>query len=73
MPDIAAHDRHLSAALAISGIPFERPDRRRPRGLRQRRVRAEPRPDAAARARSLDMVVAGTQDAVLMVESEAKS
>ena len=59
-----------SAALAISGIPFNGPIGAARVGLRQRRVRAEPRQDAAADSK-MDLVVAGTEAAVLMVESEA--
>ncbi len=36
-----------SAALSVSGIPVQRPHRRGPRGLRQWRIRAEPRPNRA--------------------------
>jgi polyribonucleotide nucleotidyltransferase len=49
----------------------QRPHWRRPRGLHQRRIRAEPRPDGSARLQ-MDLVVAGTEAAVLMVESEAQ-
>ncbi|AJQ97272.1 polyribonucleotide nucleotidyltransferase [Gynuella sunshinyii] len=61
-----------SAALAVSGIPFNGP-------IGAARVSYSDdhgyilNPDVAtAAASSLDMVVAGTKDAVLMVESEAK-
>jgi polyribonucleotide nucleotidyltransferase len=43
----------------------------RPRRLHQRRIRAQPDPRRDGRT-NLDLVVAGTGDAVLMVESEAK-
>lgn len=69
-PDIAALIG-TSAALAISGIPFSGP-------VGAARVGYTPEtgytlnPSYSALAESeLDMVVAGTQDAVLMVESEA--
>ena len=52
--------------------PVQRPDRRRARRLHQRRVRAEPGQDRSSPTRKLDLVVAGTEAAVLMVESEAE-
>ena len=70
-PDIAAM-LGTSAALAISGIPFQGP-------VGAARVAFHPETGyllnptyEQLQASSLDMVVAGTQDAVLMVESEAK-
>src|SRR5690606_13132145 len=70
-PDIAALIG-TSAALAISGIPFNGP-------IGAARVGYTPdkgyllNPSyEALSASELDMVVAGTKDAVLMVESEAK-
>ncbi|HSX71757.1 MAG TPA: polyribonucleotide nucleotidyltransferase [Pseudomonas sp.] len=70
-PDIAAMIG-TSAALAISGIPFDGP-------IGAARVAFHPETGyllnpnyEQLKASSLDMVVAGTQDAVLMVESEAK-
>ncbi|TBU97919.1 polyribonucleotide nucleotidyltransferase [Stutzerimonas kirkiae] len=70
-PDIAAMIG-TSAALAVSGIPFDGP-------LGAARVAFHPESGyllnpsyEQLKASSLDMVVAGTQDAVLMVESEAK-
>ncbi|MBG4723985.1 polyribonucleotide nucleotidyltransferase [Pseudomonas aeruginosa] len=69
-PDIAAMIG-TSAALAISGIPFAGP-------IGAARVGFHPEigyilnpPYAQLQSSSLDMVVAGTEDAVLMVESEA--
>ena len=51
-PEVAGRhrrdDRHQRRA-GDQRHPVQRPDRRRPRGLRQRRVRAEPGPDAAGR------------------------
>jgi len=70
-PDIAGMIG-ASAALAISGVPFLEP-------IGGARVGFDPEqgyilnPDAAQLENSmLDMVVAGTRSAVLMVESEAK-
>ena len=70
-PDIAAMIG-TSAALAISGIPFQGP-------IGAARVAFHPETGyllnpnyEQLQASSLDMVVAGTEDAVLMVESEAK-
>ena len=71
-PDIAAMIG-TSAALAISGIPFDGP-------IGAARVAFHPETGyllnpnyEQLKASSSDMVVAGTKDAVLMVESEAKS
>lgn len=70
-PDIAAMIG-TSAALAVSGIPFDGP-------LGAARVAFHPELGyllnptyEQQKASSLDMVVAGTETAVLMVESEAK-
>ncbi len=70
-PDIAAMIG-TSAALAISGIPFNGP-------IGAARVAFHPETGyllnpnyEQLKASSLDMVVAGTKEAVLMVESEAK-
>jgi polyribonucleotide nucleotidyltransferase len=70
-PDIAAMIG-TSAALAISGIPFDGP-----LGAARVGFTAEQgyvlNPDyAMQKASALDMVVAGTEGAVLMVESEAQ-
>jgi polyribonucleotide nucleotidyltransferase len=70
--DIAAHDRRVSAALAISGMPFNGPIGAARVGYSQRRVRAEPRRQTQMADCQLDLVVAGTEAAVLMVESEAE-
>ena len=71
-PDIAAMIG-TSAALAVSGIPFDGP-------IGAARVAFHPETGyllnpnyEQLKASSLDMVVAGTKDAVLMVESEARS
>jgi polyribonucleotide nucleotidyltransferase len=69
-PDIAALIG-TSAALAISGIPFSGPVGAARVGYTQE-AGYTLNPSYSALAESeLDMVVAGTQDAVLMVESEA--
>ena len=69
-PDIAALIG-TSAALAISGIPFSGPVGAARVGYTQASGYTL-NPSYSALAESeLDMVVAGTQDAVLMVESEA--
>ncbi|WP_045857856.1 polyribonucleotide nucleotidyltransferase [Teredinibacter purpureus] len=69
-PDIAAMIG-TSAALAISGIPFNGPIGAARVGYTQSEGYIL-NPEYAALADSeLDMVVAGTRDAVLMVESEA--
>ena len=61
-----------SAALTISGVPFMGPIG----AARVGYVDGEyhPQPDRRTRSREgeLDLVVAGTHDAVMMVESEAK-
>ncbi len=69
-PDIAAMIG-ASAALTISGIPFLGPIGAARVGYVDGKYVLNPRLDDAA-ASSLDLVVAGTTDGVLMVESEAK-
>ncbi|MFJ5258827.1 polyribonucleotide nucleotidyltransferase, partial [Pseudomonas sp. NPDC088414] len=70
-PDIAAMIG-TSAALAISGIPFDGPiGAARVAFHESTGYLLNPTYEQQA-ASSLDMVVAGTSDAVLMVESEAK-
>ena len=59
-----------SAALAISGIPFDGPIGAARGGYRDGAYQLNPDREALAGS-SLDLVVAGTADAVLMVESEA--
>ena len=70
-PDILAHGRGLGRAhhqwRAVPG-----PDRRRPRRLHERRVHPQSDHRADPQGSDLDLVVAGTRDAVMMVESEAK-
>ena len=62
-----------SAALTISGVPFMGPDRRLPRRIYRRRIC--PQSQAGSPRWPMvgsNLVVAATQDAVMMVESEAK-
>ena len=69
-PDIAAMIG-VSAALSISGIPFNGPiGAARVAYTQEEGYVLNPSYSALAES-ELDMVVAGTQDAVLMVESEA--
>ncbi len=60
-----------SAALTLSGSAVPRPDRRRPRRHVDGKLILNPMIDEMAKS-ELDLVIAGTQDAVMMVESEAK-
>ena len=60
-----------SAALAISGIPFKGPIGAAKVGYKDGNYILNPGL-AALKESQLDLVVAGTRDAVLMVESEAK-
>ncbi|MGE0458960.1 MAG: polyribonucleotide nucleotidyltransferase, partial [Bauldia sp.] len=69
-PDIVAMVA-ASAALTISGVPFMGPIGAARVGLINGQFVLNPLLDEMAESR-LDLVVAGTQDAVLMVESEAK-
>lgn len=59
-----------SAALAISGIPFDGPIAGARVGYKDGIYLLNPGPQALASSQ-LDLVVAGTEDAILMVESEA--
>ena len=59
-----------SAALAISGLPFQGPIGAARIGYKDGIYLLNPSP-AALETSALDLVVAGTQDAILMVESEA--
>lgn len=70
-PDIAAM-LAASAALAISGIPFDGPIGAGRVGFTNDRGYFLNPTFAELQDSLLDMVVAGTEDAVLMVESEAK-
>ncbi len=69
-PDILAMVA-ASAALTISGIPFMGPVGAARVGLIKDELKLNPTIDEL-KTSSLDLVVAGTGDAVLMVESEAK-
>ena len=69
-PDILAMVA-ASAALTISGIPFMGPVGAARVGLIKDEIKLNPTIDDL-KTSSLDLVVAGTGDAVLMVESEAK-
>ena len=70
-PDIAAMIG-TSAALAISGIPFNGPIGGARVGYTEEEGYLLNPTNAELLNSELDMVVAGTEDAVLMVESEAK-
>ena len=61
----------LSAALSISGVPFQGPIAAARVGYRDGAYLLNPEKTALQHS-ELDLVVAGTQNAVLMVESEAK-
>src|SRR5690606_477426 len=69
-PDIPAL-LGASAALAISGMPFAGPIGAAKVGYRDGNYLLNPGVEALAESQ-LELVVAGTADAVLMVESEAK-
>ncbi len=69
-PDIAAM-MGASAALALSGMPFMGPLAAARVGYKDDAYLLNPT-NAQLEASQLDMVVAGTEHAVLMVESEAK-
>ncbi|RYB01599.1 polyribonucleotide nucleotidyltransferase [Lichenibacterium ramalinae] len=69
-PDILAMVA-ASAALTISGIPFMGPVGAARVGLVKDEIKLNPTIDEL-KTSSLDLVVAGTGEAVLMVESEAK-
>ncbi|MCB5426381.1 polyribonucleotide nucleotidyltransferase [Altererythrobacter sp. CC-YST694] len=69
-PDIVAMIA-ASAALTISGVPFMGPIGAARVGFKDGEYQLNPSLSEAAEGR-LDLVVAGTQDAVMMVESEAK-
>ena len=70
-PDILAMIA-ASAALHHLRRPLHGPDRRRPRRLHRRRVYPQPDQQQQIAEGELDLVVAGTPNAVMMVESEAK-
>src|SRR3569623_2228088 len=60
-----------SAALALSGLPFQGPIGAARVGKAAGKIELNPRM-SEVKASQLDLVVAGTEDAVLMVESEAR-
>ncbi len=70
-PDIVAMIA-ASAALTISGVPFMGPIGGCRVGFVDGEYMLNPKQDAALEEGRLDLVVAATQDAVMMVESEAK-
>src|SRR6478735_1885046 len=70
-PDIVAMVA-ASAALTLSGVPFMGPIGGARVGYINGSYRLNPPVTETKEESSLDLVVAGTQDAVLMVESEAK-
>ena len=61
-----------SAALALSGVPFMGPIGAARVGYINGELRAQPDHSTQMKEAELDLVVAGTADAVLMVESEAQ-
>ena len=61
-----------SAAVAVSGIPFTSPIGAARVGYKDGKYLLNPTTTQVKSESDLDLVVAGTQDAVLMVESEAK-
>ncbi len=61
-----------SAAVALSGIPFTSPIGAARVGYKDGKYLLNPPSSQVKQESQLDLVVAGTQDAVLMVESEAK-
>ena len=67
-PDILAMIAS-SAALAISGLPFQGPIGASRVGYKDGNYLLNPTPEEL-KSSELDLVVAGTKDAVLMVESE---
>ncbi|WP_102959780.1 polyribonucleotide nucleotidyltransferase [Mangrovicella endophytica] len=69
-PDVLAMVA-ASAALTLSGVPFMGPIGGARVGFINGEYKLNPHVDEMAESK-LDLVVAGTQDAVLMVESEAK-
>jgi polyribonucleotide nucleotidyltransferase len=61
-----------SAALAISGLPFDGPIGAARVGYKDGEYQLNPASTGVNEATDLDLVVAGTEKAVLMVESEAR-
>jgi len=70
-PDIVAMIA-ASAALTISGVPFMGPIGAARVGYVDGQYTLNPKQDAALKDGSLDLIVAATDNAVMMVESEAK-
>ena len=70
-PDILAMIA-ASAALTLSGVPFMGPIGAARVGFTMRASTSSTRPRRRSPKAALDLVVAGTRDAVMMVESEAK-
>ena len=70
-PDILAMIA-ASAALTLSGVPFMGPIAAARVGYQRRRISSSTRRMDQVKEGELDLVVAGTHDAVMMVESEAK-
>ena len=73
-PDVSADILAMigaSAALALSGLPFQGPIGAARVGYRDGIYLLNPSPKALETS-ALDLVVAGTKDAILMVESEAR-
>ena len=62
----------VSAALAISGLPFQGPVGAARVGYKDGQYLLNPPATGLSDSTDLDLVVAGTQNAVLMVESEAR-
>ncbi|MBU0498464.1 MAG: polyribonucleotide nucleotidyltransferase [Gammaproteobacteria bacterium] len=61
-----------SAAVAIAGLPFEGPIGAARVGYKNGQYLLNPPASGPSEASDLDLIVAGTKDAVLMVESEAR-
>jgi polyribonucleotide nucleotidyltransferase len=61
-----------SAALAISGLPFQGPIGAARVGYKDGQYLLNPTPTGLSAYTDLDLIIAGTEDAVLMVESEAR-
>ena len=61
-----------SAALHVSHIPFLQADRHRPRRPDRRRIRRSCRRTSQLEESDLDLIVAGTRDAITMIEGFAR-
>ena len=62
----------VSAALAVSGLPFQGPVGAARVGYKDGEFLLNPPASGLSERTDLDLIVAGTQNAVLMVESEAR-